>query len=51
MQAANVGDSHYLGFDRTDNNTILSVTDFEISTLEPNMEWIGTPVTYHEGCI
>jgi len=45
VQAANVGESHYLGFDRTENSTIPSVTDPENSTLEPNNEWIGSPVS------
>ena len=42
MQAANIGDSHYLRFDRTENSTILTVTDAESSILEPNSEWIGS---------
>ena len=45
VQAANIGDSHYLRFDRTENSTILTVTDAESSILEPNNEWIGSPVS------
>jgi len=43
VQAANVGESCYLGFDRTRNSTIRSANP-ENYALEPNMKWIGSPV-------